>query len=71
MCDLCMKTPCHPRCPNAEIPPYYMCVQCGDVIDGSCYYKDNEYNFFCCESCALEFHGVELEYYDGDDDYDI
>lgn len=72
MCSECLHTPCHPRCPNADIPLFFRCMQCGDDIDGAIYYKDNEYNFFCCEACALEFHGVEPKFYDEEEcDYEI
>ena len=33
MCELCLRTPCHPRCPNF-IPPKakYYCSICGEGI---------------------------------------
>lgn len=36
MCDVCLKTPCDPRCPNAPEPPaVYVCSGCGeDIRDG-------------------------------------
>ena len=39
MCDICMKNPCDPRCPNAPEPPsVFICSGCGDFIyDGDDY----------------------------------
>lgn len=40
MCDICMKKPCDPRCPNAPEPPsVFVCSGCGDLIyDGDDYW---------------------------------
>lgn len=40
MCDICMKSPCDPRCPNAPEPPtVFVCSGCGDPIyDGDDYW---------------------------------
>jgi hypothetical protein len=33
VCDICLQTPCHPRCPNAPEPPtVYICSGCGEPI---------------------------------------
>ena len=33
MCEICRKTPCHPRCPNAPEPkPVERCCLCGEGI---------------------------------------
>lgn len=38
MCAECLRTPCHPRCPNAPDPveiPVYVCSGCSrDIVDG-------------------------------------
>ena len=36
ICDVCMKSPCDPRCPNAPDPkPVFICSGCGDdILDG-------------------------------------
>jgi hypothetical protein len=40
MCDVCLKNPCDPRCPNAPDPPtVYVCSGCGkDIVDGEDYW---------------------------------
>lgn len=40
MCDICLRTTCHPSCPNAPEPPsVFVCSGCGDTIyDGDDYY---------------------------------
>lgn len=33
MCSVCLQSPCHPSCPNAEPEkPVYVCVECGNPI---------------------------------------
>ena len=41
MCDVCLRTPCNPRCPNAPEPPaVYTCKYCGEPItDGEAYFE--------------------------------
>lgn len=41
MCDVCLRTPCDPRCPNAPEPPaVYTCKYCGEPItDGETYFE--------------------------------
>lgn len=68
MCDECLQSPCHPRCPNADQPEYFRCAMCGMEIIDDVFYTDNEFNYFCSESCALEFHGIEAKFYDEDGD---
>lgn len=71
MCVECLRTPCHPRCPNADDPPpFFKCCYCEEDIDDEWYYRDKNYNFFCSEACALAFYEVELFRYDEDEDYD-
>lgn len=58
MCDLCLKTPCDSRCPNAPLPKAFgVCAECGDVIyDGDEYWElGGEYY---CESCVDGAHST-------------
>lgn len=51
MCEICMKSPHDPRCPNAPEPPtVYVCSGCGaDIVDGEDYWEILGEQF--CESC--------------------
>ncbi len=48
MCEICGKSPCHPRCPNADEPEaIYTCVKCGgDILPGE-EYMDYPYGEIC------------------------
>lgn len=49
MCSICMKTPCHPMCPNAPEPePLYYCSVCG----GGIYMGDKYYCGLDSEICS-------------------
>ena len=50
-CDICLKSPCDPRCPNAPDPkPVFVCSGCGeDILDGDDYWDILGEQF--CESC--------------------
>lgn len=51
MCDVCRQTPCHPRCPNAEIPIFDLCEKCGaKIYDGDDYFEVDGNNY--CEDCV-------------------
>lgn len=53
MCDVCLQTPCHPRCPNAPEPPtVYTCKHCGEgIVAGDDYYEfDGDYYHEDCFS---------------------
>jgi len=59
MCDVCLSSPCAPRCPNAPDPVVIRCSRCKDgieigdeyaVIDGKIY----------CEGCIDEMPYSEL-----------
>ena len=43
MCDICLQTPCHPRCPNAPEPeeiPVFVCSGCSrEILDGEDYWE--------------------------------
>lgn len=51
MCDVCLKSPCDPRCPNAQDPPaVHVCSGCGrDILDGDKFYRVMGEPF--CEEC--------------------
>lgn len=51
MCDVCLKVPCDPRCPNAPEPkPVFICSGCGHKIyDGDDYWDILGEQF--CENC--------------------
>lgn len=52
MCDVCMKSPCHPQCPHAPEPPrVFVCSGCGDDILEGDYYWDILGEQFC-EDCV-------------------
>jgi hypothetical protein len=50
MCDVCLKSPCDPRCPHAPEPPsVFVCSGCGDnILDG------DEYVELCGEQWCME-----------------
>lgn len=64
MCDICLMSPCHPRCPNAADPPaVYVCFGCGDdILDGDDYWDIMGEQF--CENCIDDSKGVAV--YDPD-----
>lgn len=42
ICEICLKTPCDARCPNAELPPIvHYCSECGEPI-----YDEDEFFYF-------------------------
>ena len=55
MCDVCLKSPCDPRCPNAPEPQtVFICSGCGEhILDGDDYWEILGEQF--CESCIDEF----------------
>ena len=61
MCELCLRTPCSSRCPNAKLPRLIgYCDYCGKEIrnDGTERYTDSNRNCFCSFECAVDFHGI-------------
>lgn len=51
MCEICLTTPCHPRCPNAPEPRIvHWCIHCYEPIrEGDDFYDvDGE---AWCEEC--------------------
>lgn len=53
ICDICLKSPCHPRCPNAKDPkeiPVFVCSGCSrEIKDGEDYWYILGEQF--CEDC--------------------
>lgn len=51
MCEICRRSPCHPRCPNAPDPiPVYLCAGFGhDIYEGELYWDVLGEQF--CENC--------------------
>lgn len=64
MCELCLKTPCDSRCPNAPDPPaVFICSGCGEKIyEGEIYWEILGEQF--CENCIDESRKVAV--YDPD-----
>jgi hypothetical protein len=58
MCDICLKSPCDPRCPNAPDPPaVFVCSGCGgDIYDGQAFWSIMGEQF--CEGCIDDARGV-------------
>ena len=58
MCEICMKTPCDSRCPNASEPPIaFYCVACHKPIYQYDEYYELEgdaYCYECIDSCRRE-----------------
>lgn len=64
MCEQCLQTPCHPRCPNAPEPPVvFICSGCSEKIyEGDPYWDILGEQF--CERCIDE--AKEVATYDPD-----
>lgn len=60
MCSVCMRVPCHPRCPNAPEPvPIYRCGKCGEgIFEGDKYYDSQK--GYICEECLDDMSSGEL-----------
>jgi hypothetical protein len=58
MCDVCLKSPCDSRCPNAPEPPsVFICSGCGDnILDGEYYWDILGEQF--CSHCIEEAREV-------------
>lgn len=81
MCDICLSSPCLPRCPNAPEPPSIGVCECcnenicvGDGyadIDGGLYHEECLDNLSTAEWLdMLGVHIKEAEPYEPDYDYD-
>lgn len=65
MCDVCLKAPCDPRCPNAPDPtPVFICDGCGRPIcegEDAWHIQHEVY----CERCIDDFRSTaEVVEYD-------
>lgn len=51
MCSMCLRTPCHPRCPNAPEPvAVHRCFKCGvGIFEGEKYLDSSAGQI--CEDC--------------------
>lgn len=60
MCELCLTSPCHPRCPNAEEPKsIHTCTMCGEgIFDGDKFLDGID--GIICEECADDLSLDEL-----------
>ena len=60
MCSVCMRVPCHPRCPNAPEPvSIYRCGKCGEgIFEGDKYYDSQK--VYICEECLDDMSSGEL-----------
>lgn len=60
MCEICLRTPCHPRCPNAKEPKIIgRCEYCGDPIyEGYEHWVDDEGNKYDSRTCAELYYGI-------------
>ena len=78
MCDICLRTPCDSRCPNAPEPlAVYTCKYCeDDILEGEDYFElDGEYyHEGCFEDNAVEIllkdYGATKGVAEADDGYD-
>ena len=54
MCEICLKSPCHSRCPNAPEPvPVFICSGCGgEIYEGDDYWDVLGEQF--CEACIRD-----------------
>ena len=66
MCDICLKSPCDTRCPNAPEPPeIFSCSRCAEPIREGERYAEDPDGRRLCEGCmdnmttaeALSFTG--------------
>lgn len=60
MCNMCLSTHCHPRCPNAPEPvAVLICCKCGEgIFEGGKYLDTSEGQI--CEDCLDYMKADEL-----------
>lgn len=58
MCEICHRSPCHPRCPNAPDPPaVFICSGCGhEIYEGEEYWDilGEQYCTYCVDEAMTE-----------------
>ena len=55
MCDICLRSPCDPRCPNAPDPPtVYTCKYCGEPIVPGDEYLELDGSYYHMDDCAKD-----------------
>ena len=61
ICEVCHKTPCSHRCPNASQPKIIgECAQCQEKLrEDYEYYVDNSGNKYCSLECVHDYHGIK------------
>ena len=65
MCEICMQTPCHPRCPNAHDPVMGYCEKCHSPLYQSCAYCEDDCGLkFCSEECAITHYGIHEKFWE-------
>lgn len=60
MCSVCLRVPCHPRCPNTpELVSVHRCGKCGEgIFEGDRYFNSQE--GYICEECLDDMSSSEL-----------
>lgn len=59
MCEICLRFPCDPRCPNAIRRVRGECDECGEELyEDEYYYKDDSGGTYCSEECAIKANGI-------------
>ncbi len=60
MCEICLKTPCDSRCPNAPEPkPVAICSECGEgIYEGDKYFDGPDGPV--CEACMEDKNVDEI-----------
>lgn len=59
MCNICLSSPCLPRCPNApELRAVHTCSECGEAIREGDEYLDE--NVKVCRECIENMSALEL-----------
>lgn len=63
MCSVCLKSPCHPACPNAPEPkPVTVCCECKDgIFAGDLYFTDADGKDHCLVCLEDKSPGELLE----------
>lgn len=69
MCDMCLRHPCDPNCPNSDSWTVVgKCDVCSyELCKGDMVYTDYNGGVYCSEGCAMKANGIrEME----EDDWD-